>query len=45
MNRGGRGILYLKAELNFHQMFEAEIESFERRVLEKGQRRALRYRT
>lgn len=46
MNRAAIGLgavfLHLKAELNFHQMFEAEIEGFERERLEQRQRLALR---
>ena len=46
MNRAAVGLgavfLHLKAELNFHQMFEAEIEGFERATLEERQRKALR---
>jgi len=45
MNRAAIGLgavfLHLKAELNFHQMFEAEIEGFSRRKLERSQRKAL----
>lgn len=45
MNRAAVGLgavfLHLKAELNFHQLFEAEIEGFDRRVLEERQGRAL----
>ena len=45
MNRAAVGLgavfLHLKAELNFHQLFEAEIEGFERRALEERQAKAL----
>ena len=45
MNRAAVGLgavfLHLKAELNFHQMFEAEIEGFGRQALEERQRGAL----
>ncbi len=45
MNRAAIGLgavfLHLKAELNFHQLFEAEIEGFERAKLEERQRDAL----
>ena len=45
MNRAAVGLgavfLHLKAELNFHQMFEAEIQGFEGAKLEKRQRSAL----
>ncbi len=46
MNRAAVGLgavfLHLKAELNFHQLFEAEIEGFEREALAKRQRAALK---
>ncbi len=45
MNRAAVGLgavfLHLKAEMNFHRMFEAEIENFEREALEKRQAEAL----
>ena len=46
MNRAAVGLgavfLHLKAELNFHQLFEAEIEGFEPAALEMRQAEALR---
>jgi predicted unusual protein kinase regulating ubiquinone biosynthesis (AarF/ABC1/UbiB family) len=45
MNRAAVGLgavfLHLKAELNFHRLFEAEIEGFEREALVKRQAAAL----
>jgi predicted unusual protein kinase regulating ubiquinone biosynthesis (AarF/ABC1/UbiB family) len=45
MNRAAVGLgavfLHLKAELNFHRLFEAEIEGFEREALAKRQAEAL----
>lgn len=45
MNRAAVGLgavfLHLRAELNFHRLFEAEIESFDRRVLAERQAAAL----
>jgi predicted unusual protein kinase regulating ubiquinone biosynthesis (AarF/ABC1/UbiB family) len=45
MNRAAIGLgavfLHLKAELNFHRMFEAEIENFGQRALEQRQGKAL----
>ena len=45
MNRAAVGLgavfLHLKAELNFHRLFEAEIEGFERAALAERQRAAL----
>jgi len=45
MNRAAVGLgavfLHLKAELNFHRLFEAEIEGFSREGLEKRQAEAL----
>ena len=45
MNRAAVGLgavfLHLKAELNFHRMFEAEIEGFEREALAQRQAMAL----
>jgi hypothetical protein len=45
MNRAAVGLgavfLHLKAELNFHRLFEAEIEGFSRETLEERQRKAL----
>ena len=37
----GAVFLHLKAELNFHRLFEAEIEGFLEGGLEKRQRKAL----
>ncbi len=46
MNRAAVGLgavfLHLRAELNFHQMFEAEIEGFERAIVAERQAAALR---
>jgi len=45
MNRAAVGLgavfLHLKAELNFHRLFEAEIEGFSREALEERQNKAL----
>jgi hypothetical protein len=45
MNRAAVGLgavfLHLKAELNFHRLFEAEIEGFTREALAARQRDAL----
>jgi predicted unusual protein kinase regulating ubiquinone biosynthesis (AarF/ABC1/UbiB family) len=45
MNRAAIGLgavfLHLKAELNFHRLFEAEIEGFDRRILAARQAEAL----
>jgi hypothetical protein len=45
MNRAAVGLgavfLHLKAELNFHRLFEAEIEGFSRETLEERQAEAL----
>jgi predicted unusual protein kinase regulating ubiquinone biosynthesis (AarF/ABC1/UbiB family) len=45
MNRAAVGLgavfLHLKAELNFHRLFEAEIDGFEREVLARRQAEAL----
>ena len=46
MNRAAIGLgavfLHLKAELNFHRMFEAELEEFGQHALEERQGRALK---
>ena len=46
MNRAAVGLgavfLHLKAELNFHRLFEAEIDGFSREALEKRQSAALK---